>query len=57
MENKKKQTSTVAGLLFVGCIIIGLALGLLLQHVAFGTLIGIGAGFVAMGLTYAFLKQ
>lgn len=56
MDNNKKKTSTVAGLLFVGCIIVGLALGLLFRNTAVGVLLGIGTGFVAMGLTWAFLK-
>lgn len=57
MDNKSKNTSTVAGVLFVGFIMIGLALGLLFHQVAVGILLGIGVGFVAMGITWAVLKQ
>ena len=37
-------------MLFVGCLLLGLGLGLLLDEVAAGTLIGLGIGFIVAGV-------
>jgi hypothetical protein len=42
--NKKDN---VAGLIFVGCILIGVAIGLWMGRVAIGALLGVGFGFLA----------
>ena len=57
MEAKKKNTGTVAGLTFVGFMFIGISLGLLFNMVAIGCLLGMGVGFLGMGVVYAILKQ
>jgi len=56
MENDLKNRSTIGGVVFVGCIIIGLALGLLYHNVVIGILLGVGGGFVAMGITWAIIR-
>ena len=56
MENETKNRSTIGGVVFVGCIIIGLALGLLYQNVVVGILLGVGGGFIAMGAVWAIIR-
>ena len=43
------------GIAFVGCILIGLAIGLLYGMPGVGVLIGLGAGFIVMALIRAFM--
>ena len=52
-----KTTSTIAGLIFVGCMFIGLGLGFYFNMIPIGLFIGMGVGFVAMGITYAILRN
>ncbi|MCE4599563.1 MAG: hypothetical protein F7C81_05140 [Desulfurococcales archaeon] len=40
----------VEGLVFVGFMFIGMGIGMLLDRVAVGTLIGMGIGFIAMAI-------
>ena len=58
MEKEKRETkvSIVGGLVFVGSLMIGLALGIFYDIVAVGTLMGLGVGFVLFGLVWAFTK-
>jgi hypothetical protein len=57
MENKKKITSTIAGVVFVGFMFIGLGIGFILNAIVAGILIGMGAGFIAMGIVYALYRS
>lgn len=50
-SKKRKHIADYGGSLFVGCIIIGLGIGLLLGNAAAGVLIGLGVGFIVMGLS------
>jgi len=52
-ENQKPKRSGVAGLAFVGCLLIGLAIGLLTGEVAVALLGALGVGFIAMGIVRA----
>ena len=49
-ENQKPDRKGVSGLFFVGCLILGLAIGLLMNNVAAGLLGGLGVGFIAMAI-------
>ncbi len=49
-EKKKGRIQDHSGTLFVGCIVLGLGIGLLLDHAGVGVLIGLGVGFIVMGL-------
>lgn len=41
------QKNKVTGVLFVGCMFIGMGIGFLTQHVVAGLFIGMGVGFLA----------
>jgi hypothetical protein len=49
-EKQNKDRKGVAGLLFVGCLLIALAVGLLTGNMAVALLGGLGVGFVAMAI-------
>lgn len=52
MSNEKQEFSRtgISGLVFVGCLLIALALGVLTGNVAVYLLGGLGVGFVAMAM-------
>ncbi|MCB0201737.1 MAG: hypothetical protein H6649_00220 [Caldilineae bacterium] len=49
-ETKKTRTSGASGLVFVGCLLIGLAVGILTGQVAAALLIALGVGFIGMAI-------
>lgn len=52
-ETQKRSSKGVSGLIFVGCLMIGLAIGILTGEVAVAFLGALGLGFIAMGITRA----
>lgn len=44
MSEEKKD---ISGYIFVGCILIGVAIGMYLNKVAMGSVLGVGVGFIA----------
>ena len=52
-EKQKPDRKGVSGLVFVGCLMIGLAIGLLLGNVAAGLFGGLGVGFIGMAIVRA----
>lgn len=57
MENKKNTTSIIAGVVFVGFMFIGLGVGFLIHELVPGIMLGMGAGFLAMGVVYAIYRS
>lgn len=51
-EEKGKQSKKmeVGGLVFVGCIVIGMGVSFALDNMPVGLFIGLGVGFIAMAL-------
>ena len=49
-HEKGNRASGVSGLIFVGCIMISLAIGILTNTVATSVLAGVGVGFIGMAL-------
>lgn len=50
-SNKQEPKRTgISGLVFVGCLMIGLAIGFLIGNIAAGVLGGLGVGFIAMAI-------
>ena len=52
-EKQRSKRKGAAGVVFVGCLLIGLAAGLLTGQTAVGLLGGLGVGFVALGIVRA----
>ena len=49
-DKRGSDRSGISGLIFVGCLMIGLAIGLLTGNVAVWLIGGLGVGFIAMGI-------
>ncbi len=49
-EKQEPRRSGISGLVFVGCLIIGIAVGILTDNTAVGVLGGLGVGFIAMAI-------
>jgi predicted lipid-binding transport protein (Tim44 family) len=49
-EKQEPKRSGVSGLVFVGCLILGLAIGFLIGNMPVGLFGGLGVGFIAMAI-------
>ena len=49
-EKQESKRSGISGLVFVGCLILGLGVGFLIGNVAAGFFVGLGVGFIAMAV-------
>lgn len=52
MASEKQETSRkgTSGLVFVGCLLIGLAIGFLTDNIVVGLIGGLGVGFIGMAI-------
>ena len=50
IEQKTSKGKGMAGLIFVGCLMLGFAVGFLTGNIVFGLFGGLGVGFIAMGI-------
>lgn len=57
MEQEKKSGSSIAGVVFIGCMFIGAGIGMLYDATAIGGAIGMGVGFIAMGVIWAYYRN
>jgi hypothetical protein len=54
---KRMHGSSIGSLIFVGCMFIGGGIGMIFHAVEIGGAIGMGVGFIAMGITWALFRQ
>lgn len=57
MNDKKKDGSSIGGIMFVGCMFVGAGIGMLFGNVPAGGAIGMGVGFLAMGGIWAYFRD
>ena len=58
IENEKKKTkSTIGGLVFAGCLMLGVGIGFIKHAVHIGAVIGLGVGFIAMAAVWAYYDR
>ena len=56
-EKQKPKRSGISGLVFVGCLLIGLAIGIFTNNVAVALIGALGIGFIAMAITRYFTGE
>jgi len=56
-KNNIKNGSSVGGMLCVGCMFLGAGVGKVYGDIATGGLLGMGIGFVIMGITWAYYSK
>jgi hypothetical protein len=57
VNEKKKNGSSIGGLLFAGCMFIGAGIGMLKNATEIGGAIGMGVGFIAMGIIRVYYRN
>ena len=57
MARKESNGYGSGGIAFVGCILVGVALGMLYGQTAVGSVLGVGVGFIVMALIRASLGR
>jgi hypothetical protein len=54
-ENEKNKIGNrIGGLVFVGCLMLGVGIGFIKHVVHIGAVIGLGVGFIAMAAVWAY---
>jgi hypothetical protein len=49
-QNQRNETNKIAGIIFIGFMFIGIGVGMAMHNTTIGTLVGMGAGFIASAL-------
>ena len=57
MEVKKISGTKIGGVVFFGCMFIVAGIGMLFNAEEIGGAIGMGVGFIAMGVIWAYYRQ
>lgn len=57
MAAKNKNGSSVSGLFFVGCMFIGVGMGFFFGNITVGALVGMGVGFLVMGIIRVYFSN
>jgi hypothetical protein len=57
MAAKSKNGSSISGLFFVGCMFIGVGMGFFFGNIPVGALIGMGVGFLVMGIIRVYFSS
>ena len=57
INGKKKTENAIGGLVFVGCLMLGVGFGFIQGAVHIGALIGLGVGFIAKAAVAAYYKD
>jgi len=57
MKKFKRKEDDISGLAFVGCLFLGLGIGMLYGNAGGGVLLGLGAGFIVMAFLRYFLGK
>ena len=52
-QDKNNHGRKIGGIVFVGCMFLGAGIGMLFDRVSVGGAIGMGVGFIAMGVIMA----
>jgi hypothetical protein len=56
-NEKKKPENYIGGLVFVGCLMLGVGMGFIKYAVHIGAVIGMGVGFIAMAAVLAYYRK
>lgn len=56
-KNDAKMGTTIGGMFFIGCMFIGAGIGMVYNSVPIGGAIGMGVGFIAMGIVWAYYTK
>jgi hypothetical protein len=56
VKKKKSKSDSAGGLVFVGCLMLGIGFGLLYGRPDVGTMVGLGVGFILFGIIKASMK-
>ena len=57
MEEKIKSGSSIGGVVFIGCMFVGIGFGFIYNAVHIGAVIGMGVGFISMGAVWAYYRN
>jgi len=57
MEEKTKSGSSIGGVVFIGCMFVGIGFGFIYNAVHIGAVIGMGVGFISMGAVWAYYRN
>lgn len=56
-KNNAKTGTTIGGMFFVGFMFVGAGIGMIYNSVPVGAAIGMGVGFIAMGIAWAYYTK